>query len=88
MFESAELSKFTAEEKVKYEQDMTTERDRRNQLRYAVDNAREEGLAAGEAKGRKEGAVEIAKALLANDVKMEVIVASTGLSEEEIGAPK
>ena len=96
LFECAEISNFTAEEKVKYEQDMTTERDRRNQLRYAVDNAREEGreegrsagLEEGRKEGRKEGAVEIAKALLANDVKMEVIVASTGLSEEEIGAPK
>ena len=78
MFECAEISNFTAEEKVKYEQDMTTERDRRNQLRFAVDNAREEG--------RKEGAVEIAKALLANGVKMEVIAASTGLSKEEIKA--
>ena len=82
MFECAEISNFTAEEKVKYEQDMTTERDRRNQLRFAVDNAREEG--------RKEGAVEerfrLAKALLAHDVKMEVIVASTGLSEAEIKA--
>ena len=96
LFESAELSKFTAEEKVKYEQDMTTERDRRNQLRFAVDNAREEGreegrkegrsagLEEGESKGRKEGAVEIAKALLAKCVNVDIISASTGLSEEEI----
>ena len=80
LFESAELSKFTAEEKVKYEQDMTTERDRRNQIAYAREEGRKEGA--------REERFRLAKALLANGVKMEVIVASTGLSEEEIGALK
>ena len=90
MFECAEISNFTAEEKVKYELDMTTERDRRNQIAYAREEGRSAGLEEGESKGREEGAREerlrLAKALLANGVKMEVIVASTGLSEEEIKA--
>ena len=55
---------------------------------------RSAGLEEGEAKGRKEGREEgaweerfrLARALLANGVEMEVIVASTGLSEEEIKA--
>ena len=61
---------------------MTTERDRINQLAYA----REEGLAEGEAKGRKERALEIAKAFLENGVNIDIIAASTGLTEEEIKA--
>ena len=54
LFDSAEIAKFTAEEKVKYEYDMTTERDIRNQIAYS----REEGLAEGLEKGRAEGKAE------------------------------
>ena len=43
LFDSAEIAKFTAEEKVKYEYDMTTERDIRNQIAYSREEGREEG---------------------------------------------
>ncbi len=73
---------------------MTTERDRINQLVYARQEGKEEGLAEGEARGRKEGkeegrkerALEIAKAFLENGVSIDIIAASTGLTEEEIKA--
>lgn len=86
LFDCAEISNFTAEEKVKYEQNMTTERDRINQLAYARQEGKEEGLAEGEARGRKEGKLETAKALLANGVSVDIIATSTGLTEEEIKA--
>ncbi len=54
LFNSAEIAKFTPEEIVKYERDMTTERDIRNQIAYS----REEGLAEGLEKGRAEGKAE------------------------------
>ena len=43
LFDSAEITNFTPEEKAKYQQDMTTERDIRNYITYA----REEGKAEG-----------------------------------------
>ena len=43
LFNSAEIANFTPEEKVKYEHDMTTERDRRNQLAFSYDKGVEEG---------------------------------------------
>ena len=62
LFDSAEIAKFTAEEKVKYEYDMTTERDIRNQIAYSREEGRvegrEEGLAEGLEKGRAEGKAE------------------------------
>lgn len=58
LFNSAEIAKFTPEEKVKYEYDMTTERDIRNQIAYSREEGREQGLAEGLEKGREEGRAE------------------------------
>lgn len=51
LFDSAELSKFTPDERAKYQLDMTTERDRYNQMVYAKRVATEEGRAEGRAEG-------------------------------------
>ena len=51
LFDSAELATFTADERIKYQNDMTTQRDIINQIAYA----KKEGHAEGEAKGRQEG---------------------------------
>ena len=75
LFDSAELAKFTAEEKVKYEYDMTTERDIRNQIAYS----REEGLAEGIEKGRAEGKAE-KRRLIAHRLKQK------GFSDEEVAS--
>lgn len=45
----------TPEEKVKYEHDMTTERDRRNQLAFSYDKGVQEGMERGREEGREEG---------------------------------
>lgn len=58
LFDSAELSKFTPDERAGYQLDMTTERAIHNQIIYARDKGLEEGLAKGLAKGREEGRQE------------------------------
>lgn len=80
LFNSAEIAKFTPEEKVKYEHDMTTDRDIRNQIAYS----REEGLAEGLEKGRAEGKAEVAKALKSMGFDADVILQSTGLNPDDL----
>ena len=72
LFETANISKVAPEDKTKYEYDMTTERDIRNQIRYA------------EKKGREERDVEIARLMLADKEPLEKIVKYSGLTEEQI----
>ena len=43
LFDSAEIATFTPQEKIKYEYDMTTERDIRNQIAYAEEKGMEKG---------------------------------------------
>ena len=47
LFETAEIATFTPQEKIKFENDMRTERDLRNQIAYARESGVEEGLARG-----------------------------------------
>lgn len=84
LFESAEIATFSPAERIKYTEDMTTERDIRNQLAYAKDKGKEEGIALGEAKGKSEAKAEAARAMLKEDLPMDIIVKCTGLSVEEI----
>lgn len=89
LFDSAEISKFTPEEKVRYDNDMTTERDIRNYMAYSREEGHKEGLKEGLEKGRvmaEEEKHRIAKSLLESGVKPEIVIASTGLSAEEIDA--
>ena len=51
LFDSAEIANFAPEEKARYEQNMTTERDIRNQIAYARDKGLEEGMEKGVEKG-------------------------------------
>ena len=88
LFEACEIAKFTPEEKLKYEHDMMTERDYTNIL----NTCRAEGLAEGEAKGKAEGIaegeargkMEVARAMKAKGLGMDLISELTGLPEEEI----
>ena len=94
MFKTAEIDNFTPQEKTKYEFDMTTERDRINQMEYALEEMRKNSLAEGIAEGRAEGIAEgIAQAKADNARKMleigldkALIADITGLSPEEIEA--
>ena len=42
LFSSADLHNFAEEDKIKYQNDMTTERDIQNQIDFAMDKGREE----------------------------------------------
>ena len=72
LFNSADLHTFAPEEKIKYHNDMTTERDIRNQIKYAHD----EGIA--------EGKAETAAELKRLGIDHDVICKSTGLTEEQL----
>ena len=76
LFSSANLSNFTTEDKIKYHNDMTTERDIRNQIAFA----REEGAAQRNA--------EIAKVMLAEGLDVAIIAKCTGLTPAEVAALK
>ena len=72
LFNSADLSKFAKEDKIKYVNNMTTERDIRNQIAYA------------RYEGKEEATLAVAKKLKEEGIPTEVIARATGLKEEEI----
>ena len=71
---------------------MNTERDTYNQIEYARETGREEGLKEGKEEGIKEGREEgakrnscdIAKRMLEKGIDVETISELTGLTEKEI----
>ena len=77
LFPSADLHNFAPEDKVKYVNDMTTERDIRNQIAFAQDKGFELGKAECRAEGMVEGKAEererIVAALRAQGVSEETI---------------
>ena len=86
LFSSADLHNFAPEDKVKYVNDMTTERDIRNQIAFAQDKGFELGKAEGKAEGIIEGTFSTARNLKHLGVPKETIVQATGLSAEEVAA--
>jgi len=72
LFEAAEIAKFTPKEREAYEESLKYYRDIKN----VVDTSKEEG--------REERAIEIAKELKENNIAIEIIMKSTGLSRNEI----
>ena len=82
LFETANISKFAIEDKIKYEFDMTTERDIRNQIRYAERKGMEKGME----KGMTQQAINTARRMLEDNVPVETIVKYSGLTEEQIAA--
>ena len=82
LFSSADLSNFATEERIKYVNNMTTERDIRNQIAYA----RDEGKKEGREEGREEERLVMAKNCKAEGLPVQMIVKLTGLSEEVIKA--
>ena len=80
LFRLLEIANFAPDERVKYQHEMTTERDRINQLDYARKKGREEG--------REEERTKNAKNLLALGVDPATIAKATGLSEAEMARLK
>ena len=76
LFETAEIAKFTPDQVRSYEDSLKYYRD----IKASMDTKFEEGMM----QGKKEGKLEVAKALLEGGISMDVIVKTTGLSEDEI----
>ena len=92
IFEVSELYNMDQETRDKVIRNMTTERDLRNQMAYARQEAIEEGHAQGHAQGLAqglaEGRAEVANEMLADGMSLDKIAKYTGLSQEEIAALK
>ena len=93
LFNSADIANFAPEDKIKYLNDMTTERDIHNQIEYArnegVERGREEGREEGRKEGREEGRkklIKVAANLKAQGFPLEAIAEATGLSKEQLEA--
>jgi predicted transposase/invertase (TIGR01784 family) len=72
LFETAEIAKFSPEEKDQYEESLKSYRD----LKNVIDTAYGEG--------KNEGKIEIAKEMKASNEPIETIIRYTGLSKEQI----
>ncbi len=90
LFDAANIATFAPEDKIKYEFAMTTERDIRNQIRYAeklgMERGLEQGLEQGIEQGKEQKALEMAKNLLELGIDIDTIVKSSGLTEEQVRA--
>lgn len=94
LFKAAEVAAMTPEEKINYLKEMNTERDRRNQLEYklqqgiqqGIQQGLEDGLKKGLEQGRFEQKIITAKKLKDNGITPDIIADCTGLSLEEIAA--
>lgn len=84
IFEVSEMYNMDKRTRDKVKNKMTTERDLRNQMAYARQEAIEEGLAEGLAKGLAEGRAEMATKLLAKGMSVEDIAEVTEMSIDEI----
>lgn len=88
LFEAAHVTAMNKQERQAYIQKMTTERDLRNQIAYAKEQAEAEGRATGLAEGRAEGEflakVEIAKSMKSKGLEITIIAECTKLTIEDI----
>ena len=82
LFEAANIAIFAPEDKTKYDYDMTTERDIRNQIRYAE----KKGKTEGKTEGKAEQNIENARNFKKLGVAIDIIAQATHLTEEEIKA--
>ena len=89
IFEISELLEMDEETRDKILENMTTERDLKNQFDYARKEGhalgREEGRAEGRVEGSQDKAVEIARNMILLGIDVETIAKATGLAAEEIG---
>ena len=90
LFDVTEVESLPKEEKRKYYSYMTTERDIRNQIDFAVEQGEARGRAEGRAEGQAEGEakerLKAARNLKSLGVSVDIIAKATGLSEAEIAA--
>ena len=80
LFEAAEIAKFTAAEKTKYEDSLKYYRD----LKNVIDTSYDEGKAEGKTEGKAEGKAEIARQMKLMGMDISLIAEITGLDSAEI----
>ena len=80
VFETAEIAKFSPDDKVKYEESLKYYRD----LKNVVDTSYEEGKAEGIAEGETKGKIEIARQMKLDGESIDKIIRYTGLSAQDI----
>ena len=78
------LAALSPDERRDYEADVKYTRDRRNQMKYAIEEAISEGLAKGMAQGENEGIRKVARNMKEKGFSIEQIHSLTGLDAEEI----
>ena len=87
-FEKAELAKLGQGELDRYESSLKVYRDLKNVIDTSFDEGKIEGKIEGKMEGiiegKIEGKMEVAKALKQSGVPLEIIIKTTGLSENEI----
>ena len=92
LFHASSYTSLDAEERARYDENMTTVEDLMDYARECSERAREEGMRKGMEKGMKKGEArgeakkqrEIARAMLSGNVDLAAITKFTGLSEQEI----
>ena len=79
-----EVMNFTEDEREGYESHLKWLRIQTNTIKKYQQDAQTEGLAEGEAKGRAEEKIKIAKNLLKQGFGIEAIMDGTGLTRQEV----
>jgi predicted transposase YdaD len=72
LFMAAKVAKMTQEEYSQYVRIMTTERDRRNQLSFALEKANQQGMEQGIQKGIQQGMIAGKQELLIEQIKSNI----------------
>ena len=85
-FEAAEVISLTMDEKKQYVSNMINERDTYNQIAYAREFGREEGIKQGLEQGKISERRAIALRLLKTKTPMDVIIQCTGLDKAAVEA--
>lgn len=75
---------FSNDQEINYINDMTTQRDINNQIKFAQEKGYAEGEAKGKAEGLTEGKMDDARAMLADGLSIDKISRYTGLSKDVI----
>ena len=83
IFEIGELLEMDEETRNKILENMTTERDLKNQLEYARKEGRAVGLAEGRAEGLAEGQSETIRKMIAGGIPLDAIANALGITVEE-----
>lgn len=84
LFQIAEYSNLTKEEKTMYDQSLKYKWDNESVMEYAVSTAKEMGMAEGLAEGEHKKALDIALKMKNKGLSIDQIVEFTGLSATEI----